>query len=315
MGPVIGPVFGGFIGANTRHSWRWTEWTDLCAASVVFLLTFFTQPETYAPVLLKWKAKHLRNITGDQRYQTETEMHLPTQSVFSRWTTIIVRPFQVTVKEPILVLLTFWLTLIWIIMFAFLKGYKIMFRSIYQTSEGQTGLCFAGIATGLIISSSTVPVIAMLMGRDLRKIRRNGGHSISPESRLWYGLLSAPAVPLALFWMAWTDRRAISIWSPLAASVLLGYGLLGMFTAGCEYIVYVYGSSASPAALACNIFTRYIVAGLMAEVSPVMWQRLGVSWTLTMLGCIAAVLAPVPYVFWRWGPRLRARSRFASNMS
>lgn len=37
------------------------------------------------------------------------------------------------------------------------------------------------------------------------------------------------AIPISLFWMAWTSRPDISIWSPLAASVLFGHGILCIF--------------------------------------------------------------------------------------
>lgn len=32
------------------------------------------QPETYPPILLKWKAGHLRAVTGDKRYVGDVEI-------------------------------------------------------------------------------------------------------------------------------------------------------------------------------------------------------------------------------------------------
>lgn len=311
MGPVIGPVFGGYIGANTRHSWRWTERADLCAASIVLVLILLTQRETFVPVLLRWKAKQLRSITGDGRFLTEASLTPP--SFWTRLKRMVCRPFQVTATEPILILLTLWLTLVWVIMFTFLSGYKYIFGRkghIYETSEAITGLCFAGVAAGLLLSSATVPFIALKLRRDQHKARHHGHDGFPPESRLWYGLVSAPAVPAALFWMAWTDSRSISIWVPLAASVLLGYGLLGMFTSSYEYIIHAYGTSSGPA-LSFNTFTRYVIAGIMVEVAPTMWRNPGVHWTLTTLGCVSAVLVPVPYVLFWYGSRIRARSQYA----
>jgi hypothetical protein len=57
------------------------------------------------------------------------------------------------------------------------------------------------------------------------------GHSkIAPEFRLWFSMLGGSiAIPVSLFWMAWTSRPDISIWSPLGASVLFGYGILCIF--------------------------------------------------------------------------------------
>ena len=58
-------------------------------------------------------------------------------------------------------------------------------------------------------------------------------------------------------------------------------------------------------------FVRYVVAGGMVPVSVPFYKNLGVHWTLTVLGGIAAVMAPVPYVFYIYGARIRKRSKYA----
>ena len=59
-----------FIATSPLVSWQWTDWiTMILAGAVVAMLVLFV-PETYSPVLLSWKAKHLRDITGDERYRT-----------------------------------------------------------------------------------------------------------------------------------------------------------------------------------------------------------------------------------------------------
>lgn len=40
---------------------------------------------------------------------------------------------------------------------------------------------------------------------------------------------------------------------------------------------------------------------------------MGVHWTLTILGAISAVMVPVPYAFYKWGPKLRGYSKFAAG--
>ncbi len=311
MGPVLGPIFGGFIGSNTNTSWRWTEWIDFGAAAAVLALILLFQRETFTPMLLQWKARHLRAITGDQSYHTEAA--LSKKSFLPWFQRTVYRPFKITAQEPILILLSLWLTLIWVLMFTFLSGYEYIFGrmgNIHGNSEAMTRLCFAGIALGLLISSATVPLIAMRLRRDHHQARQQGHQGLHPESRLWYAVVSAPAIPVALFWMGWTDTRSVSIWSPLAASVLLGYGMLGVFTGSYEYIIHAYGSFSGPA-LSFNTFTRYVVAGIIVEFAPSMWQDPGVAWTLTTLGCVSAALVPVFYVFFWWGPRIRARSQYA----
>jgi hypothetical protein len=41
-----------------------------------------------------------------------------------------------------------------------------------------------------------------------------------------------------------------------------------------------------------------------------MFERLGVQWAGTLLGCLSLGLAVLPFVFYVFGPKLRARSAY-----
>jgi hypothetical protein len=73
-----------------------------------------------------------------------------------------------------------------------------------------------------------VPLIYSWAKKEMIKMEEQGRDKIPPEFRLWYSMLGGSiAIPVSLFWMAWTSRP--SIWSPLGASVLFGYGILCIF--------------------------------------------------------------------------------------
>lgn len=42
-----------------------------------------------------------------------------------------------------------------------------------------------------------------------------------------------------------------------------------------------------------------------------MFQGMGIQWASTLLGCVAAVLVPIPVIFYFFGKRLRMKSTFA----
>ena len=122
-------------------------------------------------------------------------------------------------------LVALYLTVIYIVLFTFLDGYAYIFEDMYGISQGLTGLCFLGIIIGLFGASALVPLIYKWAKQDLQKLKEKGTDRLPPEFRLWYSMLGgAFAIPISLFWMGWTARPDISIWSPLAASVLFGYG-------------------------------------------------------------------------------------------
>jgi MFS family permease len=53
MGPILGPVVGGFIRQSKLVSWRWYEWITLIISGLILGLLILFQPETFAPILLK----------------------------------------------------------------------------------------------------------------------------------------------------------------------------------------------------------------------------------------------------------------------
>ncbi|KAF2091218.1 MFS general substrate transporter [Saccharata proteae CBS 121410] len=308
-GPVIGPVMGGFIAQSSAVTWRWTEWTTLIMSGLVLGLVVLTQPETYPALLLRWKATHLRDITGDDRYMAEVELRGDT--LWQRLKTALYRPFLLTFNEPIVILIALYLTVIYIVLFTFLDGYDYIFGEIHGTSQGITGLCFLGIVVGLFGASALVPLIYKWAKRDLAKIKEQGGDRLPPEFRLWFSMLGGSfAIPVSLFWMGWTSDSDISIWSPLAASVLFGYGILTVFISSYQYIIDSY-EIFSASALASVTLIRYVAAGGMVVVGIPFYQNMGVHYTLTILGCISALMVPVPYIFFKYGKRIRAHSKFA----
>ncbi|CAO2648281.1 Nn.00g075480.m01.CDS01 [Neocucurbitaria sp. VM-36] len=308
LGPVIGPVMGGFIAQSDAVSWRWVEWTSLIMSGLVLVLIVFFQPETYAPILLRWKAQHLREITADQRYVAEMEIH--GEPFMKRLRVALYRPFLLTFREPIIVLIMLYLTVIYIVLFTFLDGFNYIFGSTHGTSVGITGLCFLSIAIGLFGASLWVPLLYKWAKRDMRAIKERGGSRLPPEFRLWHAMLGAPAIPISLFWMGWTSYSSISIWSPLTAVVLFGYGVLCVFISSYQYIIDSYEMYAA-SALTSITLVRYVTAGGMTVVGIPFYSNLGVHWTLTILGGISALLVPVPYLLYTYGDRVRALSKYA----
>lgn len=307
MGPIFGPVVGGFIGESTLVDWRWTEWITLIISGLVLALVTLLQPETYAPILLKWKAKRLRQLTGDDRYKAEVEIR--EEAFARRLLRSLYRPFLLTFSEPIIILIALYLTVIYVILFTFLTGYTFIFTDTYGFSEGLTGLSFIGIGIGLCFASLLVPLIYHWAKTELPKIQEQGGTRLPPEFRLWYAMFGAPAIPISMLWMGWTAYPSISCWSPLAASVLFGYGILCVFISSYQYIIDAYESYAA-SALASVTLIRYVAAGGMVEVATPMYKNLGVHWTLTILACLSALMVPVPYLFYRFGPQIRKRSKY-----
>ncbi|KIX96904.1 uncharacterized protein Z520_07624 [Fonsecaea multimorphosa CBS 102226] len=310
LGPPLGPVMAAWVPTSpVLHTWRWAEWIALFTAAVVLLLAFFFQPETFPPLLLSWKAKHLRRITGDERYYAEHEIErIP---LATRLRVALPRPFIMAFTEPVIFLITLYMSVLYIILFTFFDGYDFIFRETYGVSQGISNTIFIGIAIGVCLVAPWLPWMYKMTIRAQKTAEANGLKQFDPEVRLWFAMLGgALAIPVSLLWMGWTAYRSVSIWSPIIASVLFGYGTIMIFISCYMYIIDSYEMYAA-SALTFATLARYIIAGGMTVVGVPFYKNMGVHWTLTILAALSALLAPMPYVFYKYGYIIRRRSRFA----
>lgn len=95
-GPVIGPLVGGFV--FEYLGWRWIFWLTLIL-SAVSLICLFTIKETYAPAILRARAKKMRKETNNSKWWTRYDEK---QKLLPLLATSLWRPFHMTFTEPIL---------------------------------------------------------------------------------------------------------------------------------------------------------------------------------------------------------------------
>lgn len=213
IGPMLGQIIGSYIPTTPSLGWRWLEWIMLIMGGAILCIVLVLQPETYGDLLLHWKAKALRQQTGNQRYKAPIEMR--GEGLGHRLLTSIRRPFMMFYSELIIILMCSYLTIMYIVLFTFLEGYTYVFGEPYGISQGLTNLCWAGMLVGILLVACVVPAVYSITAKKYKRV----GH-IAPENRLWYAMLGgAPAVPVSLFWMGWTSN--VSQTSPLKELFLI----------------------------------------------------------------------------------------------
>ncbi|KAF6804021.1 MFS transporter [Colletotrichum sojae] len=307
-GPMIGAVMGAYIGPSTTVSWRWAEWTVLIASGLVLILILLCMPETYGPLLLQWKAAHYRRITGDERFRSEHEILDAT--LLSRLRTSMTRPFLM-LTEPIIMAMTLYITVVYVVLFTFLVGWPYVLEYTYGLSQGLANIIFIAMFVGTQINFSLVPIVYRMT---VRRTSRKDDGSFDPETRLWYAMFGAAvSVPVSLFWLGWTNFASISVWSAIFAVVFFGFGVTGIFICVYMYIIDSYEMYAASALTFVSLI-RYIVAGGVTIAGIPFYERMGTHYTLTIMACIAALLAPIPYVLYYYGPWIRSKSRFAVSV-
>ncbi len=282
------------------------EWITLIISAFAFLVAFLFLPETYLPVLLDWKAKHLRQATGDKRYVSK---HGEQAAFFKKIRESLPLSVKFSTTEPVILTLGGFLVLLYILLFSFLSGFDYVFKHTYNLSSLQEGACFASIAAGATTFTMCAPGLYIWARERTKHVH---GAQIPPELRLWPAMMTAPFLPISLFWLGWTSYARISIWSGLAACFCFGIVLNAMYVSSYEYIIDSYSDHAA-VALASITMMRYLIAGGMVIAARPMYEAIGVHWAMTLLGCIAAALTPGPYVLYKFGRQLRKKSHYAKT--
>jgi hypothetical protein len=230
--------------------------------------------------------------------------------------------------EPIVVLLGGWLVSTYLVVFSSLQGFTFIFGDTYGFSRGLIGTCFTAIFVGASIWMTGMLYCYRLYKIKVGKIHEGitGSQEKStimaanspgidlpdPEYRLWLALLAAPAFPISLFWLGWTNYASISPWSSIGAVVLFGFSWAGIYVTVYQYILDTYGTYAG-SALAIITNWRYLASGGINMVARPMYKALGVHWTLTMVGILTALQMSLPVLFYFYGPALRKKSGFAAQ--
>lgn len=109
-------------------------------------------------------------------------------------------------------------------------------------------------------------------------------------------------------------KESIHWAAPAVSGILTGFGLMSIFLQALNYIVDAYLMFAA-SALAGNTFMRSLFGAAFPLFGRQMFNGMHIEWAATLLGCVAVVLAPIPFVFYFYGAKIRAKSKIAPVFS
>ena len=116
---------------------------------------------------------------------------------------------------------------------------------------------------------------------------------------------------MGLFWFGWTGYTNSIPWIvPTLSGLCTGFGIFSVFLQLLNYIVDAYLMFAA-SAIAGNTFLRSLFGCIFPLFATYMFDGMGINWAGTLLGCVAALMVPLPIIFLIYGKRIRAKSKFA----
>lgn len=306
-GPMIAPIWSGFTVKNKDLGWRWLSYFCAFMGIISLLANALLLDETHHPLILKRKAEDLRRRTGNWGiFAPHEEVSLNLREIVEK---NISRPLYMLVTEPILFAVTCYNAFIYGMVYLFLDAIPLVFTSKYHFRQGVSELPYLAMLIGILTGGF---VMIYFEKRYVVTMENNDGKPV-PEARLPPMMIGGFSFAIGLFWLGWSSHYPDKVhWMvPTVSASFVGFGILMIFLPCLNYIIDCYLMLAA-SALAANTFLRSFFAAAFPLFAPPMFRNLGINWAMTLLGCLSCLMIPVPFLFYRFGRRIRERSKFAA---
>lgn len=276
-------------------------------AGLLWIVGGLIVPETYAPVLLRRRAAKLSKITG-KVYKSKVEAEQGRRTLKEAVSTALSRPWILLFREPIVLLLSIYMAIIYGTLYMMFAAFPIVYQQQRGWNQGISGLAFLGIAVGMMIA------VAYTIWDNKRYIRaqdENNGFA-PPEARLPPVMLASIAIPIGLFWFAWTNYPWMHFMASIAAGVPFGFGMVLVFLGLMNYLIDSYTIFAA-SVLAASSVLRSLFGAVFPLFTKYMYQDLGVHWASSIPAFLAVACVPFPFLLYKYGPAIRRKCKYSAE--
>ncbi|KAK1073156.1 hypothetical protein LTR74_002122 [Friedmanniomyces endolithicus] len=327
FGAALGPLVGGFV-AEAR-GWRWTLFTTVFLTVAFYIPILFTK-ESYKKTILQRRAKTL-GIEGPPQVERTT-----TETIRYFATTLLFRPLHMLLTEPIVTLVCLYNAFLFGLIYTFVVAAPWIYKTYYGFSVSGQSLSFLGMITGTAIAPFPLILIDHFIYQPrLKRFRETKSEEerFPPEYRLYPALIASFILPAGLFAFAWTVRPDVPAIVPIVFQGLTALASLLIYASANLFMMDAYGplygkphyiparnvnaSIADPpigaSAAGAAMLSRYTLSAAFPLFALKMYQALGVGWATSLLAFCTLAMAPIPWLFWKFGEDIRRKSRYETS--
>ncbi|KAM3537124.1 hypothetical protein ARSEF1564_009952 [Beauveria bassiana] len=305
-GPFVGPIVSTAVVQQPNLGWRWTEYiTGILQIFTLSVGAIFVH-ESYPPRLLTYKARRLRIETGNWALHAKFEEWDVSIRELSR--KFLIRPLQL-LFTPICFLVALYASFCYGILYMQLGAVPIIFQELRGWSPLVSSLPFLGILIGAIIGCLINVYNQFLYNK---AYYATGSSRPLPEKRLPPMMVGSFLLSGGQFLLGWTADPKFHWIAPCIGLVILGTGFFTIFQSALNYLVDTFPNYAA-SVVAANTFLRSCFAGAFPLAVGPLFHNIGVGPGSSITGGFAALLIPVPFIFFLYGKQIRFRSKWSSK--
>ncbi|PQE12998.1 MFS multidrug transporter protein [Rutstroemia sp. NJR-2017a BBW] len=305
MGPAIGPIVGGFLG--DAEGWRWVEGLMAIFTGALLIIGGLTIPETYTPVILRRRAKKMSAMTG-KVYKSKIEVDNGAKSIKQEFKIALSRPWILLFREPIVFLLSLYMAIIYGTLYMLFSAFPIVYQVERGWSAGVSGLAFLGVLVGMMIAVG----YSLWDNKRYNNVAAQHKGMAPPESRLPPAIIGSFALPIGLFWFAWTNYPGLHWSISIIATAPFGFGMVLVFLSIMNYLIDTYVIYAA-SVLAANSVLRSLFGAAFPLFTTYMYENLGIHWASSIPAFLALACVPFPFLFYKYGEAIRMKCKFAAE--
>ncbi|GIZ37095.1 hypothetical protein CKM354_000055800 [Cercospora kikuchii] len=301
-GPTLGPIIGGaFIVSGV--GWRWTQYITGILMMLFLVLDLLIVDESYAPTLLVVKARRLRHESGNWALHAKhEEWDVSLKELGHKY---LIRPFQL-LATPICALMALYASFCYGILYASLAAFPIEFEETRGWNALVGSLPFLAMLIGICFGAC-----ANFLNQKfyVKRLKANDYRPV-PEARLPPMMGGSVLFAAGLFMFAWSSGPEVHWIVPCIGIALEGIGFFTIFQAALNYLIDTFQRYAASAVAANTALRSAFAAAFPLFISP-MLHNLGIDWGVSIFGFLAVAMIPIPYCFYVFGKRIRARGEWS----
>ncbi|KAJ9502864.1 MFS siderochrome iron transporter 1 [Exophiala xenobiotica] len=305
LGPVIGPIVGGFVGETI--GWRWNEGVMACFTGVLWIFGTLTIPETYSPVILQKRAAALSKRNG-KVYISVLERRQGKTTPKAAFQKSLARPWALLFLEPIVLLISIYMAIIYGTLYMCFGAFPIVYQQGRGWSPGIGGLAFLGVAVGMLLGVT----YSIIDNKRYSRVEDKHDGEAPPEARLPPAMVGSVALPIGLFWFAWTNGPSVHWIVSIIGTAPFGFGMVLVFLGCMNYLIDAYTIYAA-SVLAANSVLRSIFGAVFPLFTTYMFNSLGVHWASSVPAFLALACTPFPFIFYKYGESIRLKCKYAAQ--
>jgi hypothetical protein len=210
--------------------------------------------------------------------------------------------------EFVVFALGLWIAFCWAAVVLFLSVIPITFNKKRGLSGGISGLPYISLAVG------TFPgwVAHYLQMHKFNQLQRDESILVLSEHRLYEAMFGAVRLPVGLLIYSFTQYGYLTQVGPVLGLARIAFGIFFVFESTYSYTADCYRENSS-SAIAGQGLMRNTLGAVTPLFASVFFHNVGSQYAGLTLALLGTFLSLIPFVMFKYGHKLRARSKLAKE--